>query len=80
MYFYRFVIKISKAQPTLSLLFWLFFWLNDKVGKNENRKEEEGRLTLLSSASLLSKHLLYFLRAALKLQISEKIHKMVKVP
>ena len=52
MYFYRFVIKISKAQPTLSLLFWLFFWLNDKVGKNENRKEEEGRLTLLSSACL----------------------------
>ena len=40
MYFYKLVIKISKAQPTLSLLFWLFFWLSDKVGKKW--KQERG--------------------------------------
>lgn len=70
------VVRISKAPPTLSLLFCLsFLRLHDKIG--EKMKDGKKRKAGCFFASLsLSHHIagifFYFSRAVLKLQRSEK--------
>lgn len=80
MYFYRFVIKISKTHPHWAFCFGFSSGLVTKLEKMKTGKRRKaGWLCCPQPFSLLSKRLLYFLRAALKLQIHGKIHNIVKV-